>query len=399
MRTLVVDAVGGVAGDMLLSALLDAGAHREAVEHAVGSVLRRDIGFVTREVRRHGLRALALEPPASSQKRWRAEQLLSAVADAEIGRGVRTRARAVLEQLVAAEARVHGVPLDALELEELGEDDTLIDVVGIAAALDALGVERVEVGPLPMPSPRGVSDAGRHGMRAPVTLDLLRGFELRPSEAGPELLETVTPTGAAVLAALGGPAAELPDLVLEAVGIGAGSHDPVGVANVVRVLLGRVPGAATAGRRLHVVEANLDDLSPELVPDAIEAFLAAGALDAWATPTVMKRGRPGATVSALCEPDALAEVRRAFFEATSTLGVRVYAVSRPELERRVFEIELPDAGPRIRVKVGFLDGRPVSSKPEHDDVVEAAHKLGRPVRSVHLEATALALRLLEEGLP
>ena len=397
MRTLVVDAVGGVAGDMLLSALLDAGAPRETVEHAVGSVLRRNVALVTGEVRRHELRALALEPLARSGRRWRAEQLLSAVADAPIGEGVRTRAGAVLERLVAAEARVHGVPLEALELEELGEDDTLIDVVGIAAALDALGVERVEVWSLPMPSPQRGPDAGGHGVRAPVTLDLLRGFELRPSEAGPELLETVTPTGAAVLAALGEPAAELPNLVLEAVGVGAGSHDPVRVANVVRVLVGSAPDAASGGRRLHVVEANVDDLSPELVPDAIEAVFAAGALDAWATPTVMKRGRPGATLSALCAPDALAEVRRAFFEATSTLGVRVHAVSRPELERRIFEIELSDTGPRIRVKIGFLDGRPVSSKPEHDDVVEAARKLGRPVRSVHLEATALALRLLQEG--
>jgi hypothetical protein len=234
---------------------------------------------------------------------------------------------------------------------------------------------------------------------APVTLELLRGFELRPAGAGSELLEPVTPTGAAVLAALGEPASELPEILLEAVGIGAGSRDPVRVANVVRCLVGSARDVTLGGgRRLQVVEANVDDLSPELVPDAIEALLEAGALDAWATPTVMKRGRPGVTVSALCEPDALAKVRRAFFESTSTLGVRVHAVSRPELERRVFEIELPESGSRIRVKVGFLDGRPVSSKPEHDDVVEAARKLGRPVRSVHLEATALALRLLDEGV-
>jgi uncharacterized protein (DUF111 family) len=180
--------------------------------------------------------------------------------------------------------------------------------------------------------------------------------------------------------------------------MGAGTRDPASVANVVRVLLGTVMEPEGAGdRRLVVVETNLDDLSPELVPDAIEELLAAGALDAWFTPIVMKRGRPAVTISALCEPDALADVRRAFFESTSTLGVRIHAVARPELERRVVEVDLAEGGPTIRVKIGLLDGRAVSAKPEHADVVEAARKLDRPVRSVHEAASALAHRLLEEG--
>ena len=287
---------------------------------------------------------------------------------------MRTRALAVLERLLEAEARVHGLPLEELELEELGEDDTLLDVVGIAAALEALGVERIVVSPIPMPVARGGSGAGGHGVPAPVVLELLRGFELRPSDAR-EPHETVTPTGAAVLAALAEPVHAIPRLVLEAVGTGAGRRDPAGAPNVVRVLLGS-PVAAGGGsdRELLVLEANVDDLIPELVPDAVEALLSAGARDAWVTPVVMKHGRPGVTVSALCDLEALAEVRRAFFETTSTLGVRVHPVERPELDRRVVEIDLPDAGPRIRVKIGFLDGRPVSAKPEHDDVAGGGAK-------------------------
>ena len=183
---------------------------------------------------------------------------------------------------------------------------------------------------------------------------------------------------------------------LEAVGVGAGARDPAGFANIVRVLLGTPTGAAVDGRRLVVLEANVDDLSPELVPDAIEALLQTGALDAWCTPIVMKRGRPALTISALCEPEDLGVVRRAFFEHTTTLGVRVHGVARPELERRVVEIELAEGGPRVRVKVASLDGRAVSVKPEHDDVVEAARKLDWPVRAVHEAASALAHRLLEE---
>jgi uncharacterized protein (DUF111 family) len=132
------------------------------------------------------------------------------------------------------------------------------------------------------------------------------------------------------------------------------------------------------------------------VPDAIDALLLAGALDAWIAPIVMKHGRPAVAISALCEPDALDDVRRTFFEATTTLGVRVHEVARPELDRRIVEVDLFEGGPRIRVKLGILDGRAVNAKPEHADVVEAARKLGRPVRSVHAQASALAYRLLEE---
>ena len=394
MKILYVDVVGGAAGDMLLAALLDVGASPDDVADAVSAVLGRRIGCATTEVRRQGLRALALSVPGDlSAERRRPRELLDAVERAALDEGVRARATAVLERLFDAEAKVHGRPIDELELEELGEEDTLLDVVGVAAALESLGVERVDVSALPMPPP---SNEGSHGSPAPVTLELLSGFALRASVAGAELPETVTPTAAAIVSALGRPAPEIPELVLERVGVGAGTREPASVANVVRVLLGTTSPSPDGARRLLVLEANVDDLVPELVPDAVDALLSAGALDAWTAPIVMKRGRPAVAISALCERDALDDVRRTFFEATTTLGVRVHEVARPELDRRIVEIDLAEGGPRIRVKIGVLDGRAVSAKPEHADVVEAARKLGRPVRSVHAQASARAYRLLEE---
>jgi pyridinium-3,5-bisthiocarboxylic acid mononucleotide nickel chelatase len=393
MKVLYVDVVGGAAGDMLLAALLDAGAARDHVSDAVSAVLGRRVECVTAEVRRRGLRALALSAPGDlSAERRRPRELLDAVDRASLEDGVGARATAVLQRLFEAEAKVHGREIAELELEELGEDDTLLDVVGVAAALASLGVERVDVSAIPMPPPSG---DGTHGSPAPVTLELLSGFALRPSVAGTDLPETVTPTAAAIVSVLGRPVPEMPELVLERVGVGAGSRDAASVANVVRVMLGEASPSADGARRLLLLEANVDDLEPELVPDAIEALLAAGALDAWTAPIVMKRGRPAVAISALCERDMLDEVRRTFFEATTTLGVRVHEVSRPELDRRIVEIDLAEGGPRIRVKLGVLDGRTLNAKPEHADVVEAARKLGRPVRSVHAQASALAYRLLE----
>lgn len=408
MSVLYVDVVGGAAGDMLLAALLDAGAPRGPVVEAVSSVLERRVDPTTTEVRRGGLRALALnvsdEVGRARAARRGPLELIAAVERAPLEPGVRARAVSVLARLGDAEARVHGVSLEDLELDELGDDDTLVDVVGVAAALESLGVERIAVSSLPMPPSGG--DGGRtttsadhasYPVPAPVTLELLRGFAFRPSLAGSEMTETVTPTAAAIFASLGESVPEIPELTVERVGYGAGTRDPSGVANVVRVLLG-TPAAShvSGGRRLLVLEANVDDLTPELVPDAVEALMSAGALDAWATPIVMKRGRPALTISALCDPEEHVSVRRAFFESTSTFGVRVHEVVRPELERRMVEVELADGGPSVRVKVGILDGRAVSAKPEHADVVEAALKLGRPVRSVHAQASALAHDLLED---
>jgi hypothetical protein len=388
---------------MLLAALLDAGAPAAPVEEAVSAVLGRRIAIGTAEVTRAGLRALALRLPSGldeTRARRGPLDLIAAVERAGLPAGVRARASAVLARLGEAEARVHGVTLEEVRLEELGADDTLADVVGISAALVELDVEAIFVSRLPVTSGdsrgSGVPHGG-HRSPAPVTLELLRGFTLRPSEAG-DLSEPVTPTAAAVFAALGEPVDQLPSMRLGSVGTGAGTSDPPGVANVVRVLL----GTATAeiggrDRRLLLLESNVDDLSPELVPDAIEALHSAGALDAWSTPIVMKRGRPALTMSALCDPHRIDDVRRTFFEATSTLGVRVTEIARRELERRVVEVDLAQGGPRIRVKVGFLDGHAISAKPEHADVVEAARKLERPVRAVHERASAIAYRMLEDG--
>jgi hypothetical protein len=183
---------------------------------------------------------------------------------------------------------------------------------------------------------------------------------------------------------------------IEAIGYGAGNDDPHGYPNVVRVILGEevaevVEEGEPPQRELLVLEANLDDLTPELVADAAGALLAAGALDAWTTPIVMKKGRPGLLLSALCEPSAVSRVRRAFFETTTTLGVRSYLVHRAELERRTVTVEIGEDS--VRVKVGLLDGRVMSATPEHDDVAEVAHRRGLPVRLVYEEASAVARNL------
>jgi len=372
-----VDAVGGgAAGDMLLAALLDAGAPIATVQEAVEAVLPGRFSLSAESVRRGDLRALRLRASAGEPSEGRRTflEMMRLVEGSTLPDGIRDTVRAILTHLGQAEARVHGIDLADLEVHELGDDDTLLDVVGVTAGLDALGVTRVFVSPLPLGA--GATLKGPHGMLplpAPVTLELLRGFHVVGALEG----EWVTPTAAAILAATGLPAREVPPMVLARTGCGAGSRDVAGRPNIVRILLGHaVEGQGVSERELVVLETNLDDLSPELVADAAAALRAAGALDVWTTAVQMKKGRSGVVLSALAEPAAAAALRTAFFESTSTFGVRSHTVRRVELERRTVAVAV-DSG-TVRVKVGMLQGRVVSAKPEHDDVAQLAQRAGRP---------------------
>jgi uncharacterized protein (TIGR00299 family) protein len=408
-RALHIDVIGGAAGDMLLAALLDAGAPQDRVFAAIEAVVPGRFAVATETVRRGGIRALWLrvEPgPAAGPPAHISDELvprplaelLEALDRAALDDAVRTMARAVLERLGDAEARVHAVEPGGIDLHELGDDDTLLDVVGIAAAIHALNVGPITVSPVPL----GAGHLeGRHAhgpvpLPAPVTLELLRGFAVSDGGVG----ETVTPTAAAVFAALGSPVGGIPAMTLDATGYGAGTRDPADRPNVVRVLLGAGSDAIDEesddliGRDLLVLEANLDDLTPELVADAAGALGAAGALDVWTTSVNMKKGRLGVTLSALCEPEGEARLTRTFFEATSTFGLRILPVRRAELRRRMVSVPMPEGS--VRVKVGLLGSRVITAKPEHDDVAALARLSGRPVRQVHEEATAVARALVLE---
>jgi hypothetical protein len=296
----------------------------------------------------------------------------------------RARALGAFSRLAEAEAAVHGIPVDDVHFHELGGVDTLVDVCGAAVLLDDLGVERVFCSPLPYA--RGLVESA-HGVLpapAPATVELLRGAQLQGAEGGKEL---VTPTGAALAVTLADRFGPPPLLLLETVGYGAGSDDFPDRPNLLRVLLGQAEPAT--GAEVVLLETNLDDLNPELVPDAAERCFAAGALDVWTVPAQMKKGRPGLVLSALVRPEHERAVAAAMLEETSALGVRVSRLRRYELDREERLVEL--AGGSVRVKVGRLDGRVVNVAPEHDDCAELARRTGRPVKAVWAEALAKAL--------
>ena len=384
-RLCYLDCVGGLAGDMLLAALLDAGANVELLCSVPEALGLDGVEISVDRVERQGIGALhvSVEAPAGDHGHRGYAEIRRVVEGVELPARARSQALATFARLAEAEARIHGVPVEDVHFHELGAVDTLVDVCGAFVLLDDLRVDRVACSPLPFA--RGLTRAA-HGvlpLPAPATLALLAGAPLVGVETEAEL---VTPTGAAIAAAAVETWGSLPPLVLERVGYGAGTADFPDRPNVVRAVLGS--GATAATGEVVLLETNLDDLVPELVPDAVERCFAAGALDVWSVPGQMKKGRPGIVLSALARPGAEPEVARAMLEETSALGIRVARLSRYELEReeRVVEVD----GRPIRIKVGLLDGRVVNLAPEHDDCVALAGATGRAVKSIWAEALALA---------
>ena len=383
-RIAYLDCVGGLAGDMLLAALIDAGGDAERVRRLPAVLGLGPIELVVERVERQGVSALHVEFRGTGDDHHRTWKTIRGILEtAELAEPVRARALDAFARLAAAEAKVHGVSPEDVHFHELGAADTLLDIAGVAELVEDLGIERVACSPLP--AARGIVQAA-HGalpLPSPATLELLCGAPLYGAEGG----ELVTPTGAALAAAYVQEWGELPPLVLERVGYGAGTRELAGRPNVVRVLLGASrPGSAQAD--VVLLETNLDDLVPELVPDAVERCFAAGALDVWTVPAQMKKGRPGFVLSVLARPADEAAVVAAVFEETSTLGVRVSRLRRHELDREERVVEM--AGGSVRVKVGWLGGRVVNVAPEHDDCAALARLTGRSVKSVWAEALAAA---------
>ncbi len=392
-RLLYVDAIGGIAGDMLLGALLDAGASVDVVRAGLRGLAIDGLDLAVTATERHGLAAVSVRVIAAPEHRHRTWADVRGIVDrAGLAPRAQARAQETFRRLAHAEARVHRCAPEEVEFHEVGAVDALADVCGVALALESLEVERVICSPLPVG--RGFVPAA-HGvlpLPAPATLELLRGVPLYGVDGENEL---VTPTGAALAAALAeGRFGPVPALTLEAVGYGAGARDPVERPNLVRVLLGIASDGdgADARRPAVLVECTLDDLSGELVADAAAACRAAGALDAWVAPVQMKKGRPGVVLTAVARPDRERAVAEAMLRHTTTLGVRLLPVLRWELARERHSVSVD--GEPVAVKVGRLGTEVVNIAPEHDDVTRAAAALGRPAKAIWAQAWAAAEREL-----
>jgi uncharacterized protein (TIGR00299 family) protein len=326
-----VDATAGIAGDMLMGALIDAGAPLDRVESAVSAVVPGEVALRTSTVHRAGLRALKIDVESRAEdhphRSW--ARIRSMLEDAELPSAVRTTALAAFARLADAEGRVHGVAPDDVHFHEVGSWDSIADIVGVCAALAELAVTRVTASPVAVGSGRVGSAHGDLPVPPPAVLELARGWRVLAGGEG----ELATPTGMALIRALANECGSIGPMEITAVGVGAGGRDVPGRANVVRVALGIPIADVPTADGMWVLETNVDDLDPRVWPTVLAALLEAGAADAWLVPIVMKKGRPAHTLCVLARDAERAELRDNVFALTSTIGVREYPVSRVALDR------------------------------------------------------------------
>jgi uncharacterized protein (TIGR00299 family) protein len=378
------DCSAGAAGDMLLAALLDAGASRSTVEQGLRGLELGDWALELEEVKRGAFRCLharfSVAPPEPVAHRpWhRVRDLLQA---APLPDRARERALTTYRRLAAAEARLHGVPVEDIELHEVGAADAILDITGVCLALEDLGVDEVFATALPGGTGHVDSAHGRIPLPAPATLELLVGWPMTP---GPGPGEWVTPTGAALVSTLATPTS-FPEMTPERIGHGAGSRDHHLVANMVRAVVGRAPETPTL-EEVAELACNVDDLSGELVPPLLTRLLEAGALDVWAIPVHMKKGRPGLVLQALVRPPDVERMSDLLLRHSSTLGVRHRLCRRRILERWVDTVDTP-FGP-VRVKVGGTGGVAWHAAPEFEDVAACAHTADVSLQDVYSAALA-----------
>jgi hypothetical protein len=383
----------GIAGDMALASLVDAGAD---IDEVVAGLRRLPVdGWQLRAERttKSGLAATRLNievdnAQAGTARPWSAVRQI--VEDATgLADRVRQRSLTVFTGLAAAEARLHDVAVDDVHFHEVGGVDAILDIVGTCLALEALDVDEVHSSPVALGTGTVRSQHGLLPNPAPAVVELLAGA---PVYGTPHGLELTTPTGAALLAGLAVSFGPLPPMTVTASGYGAGTADLPGVANVVQVVIGDLEPLAPVpvGRYedLVVVETNVDDVTGEVLAHTVASLLGAGAVDAWLAPIVAKKGRPGHVVCALCPPLLVADLTRVLAAETGTLGVRHHTVQRWAATRRIVSVEVE--GVPVRVKAG-----PYRAKAEYDDCARAAVELGLPMAEVARRAeSAAAGRLL-----
>ncbi|RMG51458.1 MAG: nickel pincer cofactor biosynthesis protein LarC [Acidobacteria bacterium] len=390
MRTLYFDCFSGASGDMINGALLDLGVSLSALKEEIGKLSLGEVDVETRPVHRCGLRALKFDVRVghAHQPERRLSDILELIGRAPLPEPVIDMACRIFRRLGEAEARAHGIPLDRVHFHEVGAVDAIVDIVGACLGFHLLGVERFTSSALNVG--RGMTSCAHGPMPVPgvATAELLKGAPIYSTDVEVEL---VTPTGAAIISTVCHSYGPLPTMRLERVGYGAGTRELSERPNVLRLLLGEAPvqdrPLPAIGERVTVIEANIDDMSPEILGYVMERALAGGALDIFYTPIQMKKNRPGVLVTILSRTEDRERLIDLLFRETTTIGLRYHEVERRCLHRRVIDVSTP-YGP-IRVKVSYSGDRMVNVAPEYEDCRIAAQKCDVPLRTV-MEAAMTA---------
>ena len=376
MKICYLDAFSGISGDMTVGALIDAGADSGAVVLALEQ-LGTGAKFTIEKTKRCGITASKFRVIGGHATGHRhLKNILELIDASALPGSVKQAAATVFQRLGEAEAKVHDISIDKVHFHEVGAVDSICDIVGACAAFDLLDVDEIHSSPVNVGSGTVKTEHGVLPVPAPATAELLTG---KPVYARGPSVELTTPTGAAIAVTLASEFGALPPMQITATGYGAGDKDFQEHANVLRVLIGETSKAEEA-TTVAVLEANIDDSSPQVLGYAMERLLEAGALDVTLESVLMKKNRPGTLVRVIAKPEDREALAQLMFAETSTLGLRIYSAERRVKERHTLEVETPHG--KVRIKIAENG----SYAPEYEDCRKLARETGVPLKQILAEA-------------
>jgi uncharacterized protein (TIGR00299 family) protein len=397
MKLAYFDCFSGISGDMTLGALVDAGCAVGHLRSELSGLQVPGWDLTADKVWKNGMAATYVQVVTEDQSKHRSlGAILEILEKSELAPAVRERAAAIFRKLGEAEARVHDVPLEKIHFHEVGAVDAIVDIVGSCIGFHALGIEKFACSPLNVGGGTAKMAHGVLPVPAPATANLLQG---RPTYSNGVQKELVTPTGAAIVATLCDAFGPQPAMSVGAIGYGAGTADLEGQPNVLRIMVGEEVGVGKVEEKsaqpglavplgfdeeIAVVEANLDDMNPQIYGYFLEKALGAGALDVYTAPVQMKKNRPGTLLTVLCKPQDTNSLMTLIFAETTTFGVRTYRAQRRVLPREWVNVgtEFGD----VRIKVSRVNGRILHVAPEFEDCRKLAVEKDVPLQQVIAEA-------------
>jgi uncharacterized protein (TIGR00299 family) protein len=405
-RILYFDCFSGIAGDIVLGALLDAGLPLPELKQALGSLAISDYEVTAERVLRAGVSATRFrvheagngddatgdphghdhhhgqgDAPAHHHPHRHLKQIFSLIDRSGLSAAGRDRAKELFQRLGEAEAAIHQMPIEKVHLHEVGALDSIIDIVGAVFALEWVGADRIVCSPLNVGGGTVHSAHGLFPVPAPATVKLLGDA---PIYSGAVQKELVTPTGALIATSYANAFGPIPQMAIEKVGYGAGERDNPGTPNVLRVFIGRAADRAP-GDRVVVIECEIDDMNPQIFGVLMDRLLAEGALDVFYTAVQMKKNRPGTLLTIIAPPAFRERLTSLVFGETTSIGVRYREMTRECLERETVTVHTT-LGP-VRMKVARRSGRVVNASPEFDDCARVARERGVPIKDVQAAAT------------
>lgn len=388
MKVCYLDCFSGIAGNMALGALVDAGLDIETLRAELAKLRLEGVALGAARTKRGGLAATNVSVETAEGHGHRSLSTIEKIiGESDLSDRVKSDACRIFRRLGEVEARAHDVPIEKVHFHEVGALDAIADIVGAAAGFEALGIERIVCSPINLGSGTVRAAHGVLPVPAPATARLVEGA---PTYADGPAAELTTPTGAAIAVTLADAFGAMPAMRLEASGYGAGDRDFKGRANVLRVLIGETTDAPEAVEA-YVIEANIDDMPPQMAGFVRERLLEAGALDVTLTPVFMKKDRPGFTLTVLAAPADRLRLGDVLFAETTTLGIREYAAQRRVLERAWREVET--AFGRVRVKTAAGGGGARNFAPEYEDCRRLAKERQVPFKDVWQAANFAYMKL------